>query len=322
MMDELLSKPTSVEDAAEEFLVYLGGVRSVSSNTVTGYGNDYKNLAELLGKQIPPTNCNSDGSLGIPLEAVETEHLRQCLGLLVRKKLTPASVNRFVAAVRSLFAYCYRLEYIYSNPALELKTVKNPVRLPNFMTEKEADELCSEPETKPILWPARDEALFKMFYSSGCRISEIAGLRMRDMNGNYGSAVVHGKGNKDRVVFFSSDAVDALKKYLLERKTHIKGDNPVQSVFVSQRGNGLSVRGIYSIVSRYSSVEGTNKHVSPHSFRHSFATTMLNEGADIRIVQEMLGHSSISTTQRYTHVSAAKLVDIYNRAFPHSEERK
>ncbi|MCR4715117.1 MAG: tyrosine-type recombinase/integrase [Treponemataceae bacterium] len=321
MMDELLSKISSVEDAAEEFLVYLSGVRSVSSNTVKGYGNDYKKLAELLGKQIPSTNCNSDGSSGIPLEAVETEHLRQCLGALVRQKLTPASVNRFVAAVRSLFAYCYRLEYIYSNPALELKTVKNPVRLPDFMTEKEADELCSEPEIKPLLWPARDEAMFKMFYSSGCRISEIAGLKMRDIRGNYNSAIVHGKGNKDRVVFFSPEAVDAFKKYLLERKEHIKSEKPVRSVFISQRGNGLSVRGIYSIVSRYSSVEGTNRHVSPHSFRHSFATTMLNAGADIRVVQEMLGHSSISTTQRYTHVTAAKLVDIYNRAHPHGKER-
>ena len=321
MMDELLSKISSVEDAAEEFLVYLSGVRSVSSNTVKGYGNDYKKLAELLGKQIPSTNCNSDGSSGIPLEAIETEHLRQCLGALVRQKLTPASVNRFVAAVRSLFAYCYRLEYIYSNPALELKTVKNPVRLPDFMTEKEADELCSEPEIKPLLWPARDEAMFKMFYSSGCRISEIAGLKMRDIRGNYNSAIVHGKGNKDRVVFFSPEAVDAFKKYLLERKEHIKSEKPVRSVFISQRGNGLSVRGIYSIVSRYSSVEGTNRHVSPHSFRHSFATTMLNAGADIRVVQEMLGHSSISTTQRYTHVTAAKLVDIYNRAHPHGKER-
>jgi integrase/recombinase XerC len=321
MMDELLSKISSVEDAAEEFLVYLSGVRSVSSNTVKGYGNDYKKLAELLGKQIPSTNCNSDGSSGIPLEAVETEHLRQCLGALVRQKLTPASVNRFVAAVRSLFAYCYRLEYIYSNPALELKTVKNPVRLPDFMTEKEADELCSEPEINPLLWPARDEAMFKMFYSSGCRISEIAGLKMRDIRGNYNSAIVHGKGNKDRVVFFSPEAVDAFKKYLLERKEHIKSEKPVRSVFISQRGNGLSVRGIYSIVSRYSSVEGTNRHVSPHSFRHSFATTMLNAGADIRVLQEMLGHSSISTTQRYTHVTAAKLVDIYNRAHPHGKER-
>ena len=107
----------------------------------------------------------------------------------------------------------------------------------------------------------------------------------------------------------------------MERKTHIKSDKPVSSVFISQRGTGLSVRGIYGIVDRYSSVEGTNRHVSPHSFRHSFATTMLNAGADIRIVQEMLGHSSISTTQRYTHVSAAKLVDIYNRAHPHGEER-
>ena len=319
-MGELV-KLSSVEDAAEEFLVYLGGVRSVSPNTLKGYGINYKKLVELLKKQIPSTPCRSDGSEGIPLESVELNHLRACMGMLVREKQAPASVNRFVAAVRSLFAYCQRLEYIYNNPALELKTVKNPVRIPDYMTEKEADTLCTEPEKKPLLWPARDHALFEMLYSSGCRVSEIAGLRMRDMRGDYSSAIVHGKGNKDRIVFFSPDAVTAFKKYLVERKTHIKSDKPVSSVFISQRGTGLSVRGIYGIVDRYSSVEGTNRHVSPHSFRHSFATTMLNAGADIRIVQEMLGHSSISTTQRYTHVSAAKLVDIYNRAHPHGEER-
>jgi len=322
MVTDLLSKLSSVEDAAEEFLVYLGGVRSVSANTIKGYGNDYKKLVELLGKQIPPANCRNDGTLGIPLKDVELPHLRECIASLVTERMASASVNRFVAAVRSLFAYCYRLEYIYSNPALELKTVKNPVRLPDFMTEKEADELCNEPEAKPLLWKARDEALFKMLYSSGCRVSEIAGLRMRDMRGDYGSAIVHGKGNKDRVVFFSHDAVAAFRLYLEERKTRLKSEKPSPYVFVSQRGSGLTVRGIYGIVSRYSSVEGTNRHVSPHTFRHSFATTMLNEGADIRIVQEMLGHSSISTTQRYTHVSTAKLVDIYDRAHPHSEERK
>ena len=161
-----------------------------------------------------------------------------------------------------------------------------------------------------------------MLYSSGCRVSEIAGLRMRDLKADYRSAIVHGKGNKDRIVFFSDKAVAAFKLYLEERKMHVKAEKPVASVFISRRGTGLSVRGIYGIVDRYSSVEGTNRHVSPHSFRHSFATSMLNAGADIRIVQEMLGHSSISTTQRYTHVTAAKLVDIYNRAHPHGEERK
>ncbi|MCR4939125.1 MAG: tyrosine-type recombinase/integrase [Treponemataceae bacterium] len=319
-MDER-EKLFSVEDAAEEFLVYLGGVRSLSPHTVKGYRNDYEKLVELLASQLPPSPCRLDGSQGISLSSVELAHLRTCLGCLVRRNAAPASINRFVAAVRSLFAYCRRLDYIYNNPALELRTVRMPVSVPNFMTESEADELCGMPEKKALLWPARDKALFKMLYSSGCRVSEIAGLRLSDFRSDYRSAIVRGKGNKERNVFFSDDAVDALRVYLQERKVLLKKTSPVSSVFVSQRGKALSVRGIYGIVDRYSSVEGTNRHVSPHSFRHSFATSMLNAGADIRIVQEMLGHSSISTTQRYTHVSTARLVDIYNRAHPHGKER-
>lgn len=319
-MDER-DKLFSVEDAAEEFLIYLGGVRSLSANTVKGYRNDYSKLVELLKPQLPLSSCRSDGSQGIPLESVELIHLRACLGSLVRKNSAPASINRFVASVRSLFAYCRRLEYIYNDPALELNTVKMPVTVPNFLTESEAEEFCQEPEKKALLWPARDKALFEMMYSSGCRVSEVAGLRLSDFKPDYRSAIVRGKGNKERNVFFSDEAVAAFRLYLQERRLRIKKDRPVSSAFISQRGRPLSVRGIYSIVDRYSSLEGTNRHISPHALRHSFATSMLNAGADIRIVQEMLGHSSISTTQRYTHVSASRLVDIYNRAHPHGKER-
>ena len=231
--DGELPKLLSVEDAAEEYLVYIGGVKSVSPNTVKGYGNDYKKLTELLRPQLPLSPCRTDGSEGIPLKDVELVHLRNCVGRLVSSKRSAASVNRFVAAVRNLFAYCQRTGYINEDPALELKTVKNPGRLPKFMTEKEADELCSEPEKKPLLWPARDKALFLMLYSSGCRVSEIAGLRIRDMSTDSRSAIVHGKGNKERVVFFSDEAVSAFRLYLQERKMHVKSDQPVSSVFVS-----------------------------------------------------------------------------------------
>lgn len=313
------SVPASLEDAAEEFLIYLSGVRSVSPETVKGYRNDYRKFAELLKPQFPAP-AESTGSEGIPLSGITDSNIRSCISSLVREKQAPASVNRFIAAVRSLFAYCLRLEYIERNPALEIRTIKNPVRLPVFMTEKEAQEMCTVPDRKPLLWPARDKALFEMFYSSGCRVSEMAGLRLKDMSPDYSSAVVRGKGNKERIVFFEEDAVKALREYLPERALCIPAETKVDSVFVSRRGKGLSVRGMYEIVSRYSSVEGTNRHISPHAFRHSFATTMLNAGADIRVVQEMLGHSSISTTQRYTHVTAARLKEIYDRAHPHGKE--
>ena len=143
---------------------------------------------------------------------------------------------------------------------------------------------------------------------------------LKDISSDFESALVFGKGRKQRYVFFSEDAKEALKLYIQERKERVKVPNDKGFLFVNQQGNPLTTAGIRYIIDRYTSVEGTNKHMNPHAFRHTFATTMLNNGADIRVVQELLGHSSISTTQRYTHITAEKLIEIYNRAHPHGKE--
>lgn len=302
----------TISNTAEEFLVYQENVRIVSPNTVSGYRLDLDKLVRLLMVQRLPEP--------VKLTDVTPEHLRTCVALLVREKRAPASINRFVAAVRSLFAYCHRLQYIDINPALELKTVKNPIRVPRFMTENEVNALIEAPEQKELLWAARDYCIFEVLYSTGCRVSELAGLKLKDFSPDMTWAIVHGKGNKDRRVFLTPEAVKALRLYLPERGLKIKAEVSVPHVFINQRGTGLSARSIRTIVARYSGVEGTNKPVSPHSFRHTFATVLLNNGADIRVVQELLGHSSISTTQRYTHITASRLIETYNRAHPHGKE--
>ena len=160
-----------------------------------------------------------------------------------------------------------------------------------------------------------------MLYSSGCRVSELANLRFSDFMEGFSKAIVKGKGNKDRVVYFAKQAQAALKIYLDDRKKILqekKVENEPECIFINQKGNSLSAAGIRWIVSRYSGVEGTNHHISPHAFRHTFATQLLSNGADVRAVQELLGHSSISTTQRYTHITTEKLIEIYNKAHPHS----
>ena len=302
--------PVSIQECCDEYLLYIKSVRGLSENTVSGYGEDFKHLMLILKPQMP-------------IKDVTLEDLRGCIGSLSRRKYGIVSINRFIAAVRGLFAYCKKFGYIKSNVSLELKTLKAPKHLPRFMTGTEVDALCIEPEKEPLLWQARDKALFEMLYSSGCRVGEIAHLRLKDFSSGFKSAVVTGKGKKDRRVFFAEDAVSSLLAYLAERKSRFPeresdGGNPVQEVFLNQKGNPLSQHGIWYIVSRYSGVEGTNKHVSPHAFRHTFATAMLAAGADIRAVQEMLGHSSISTTQRYTHVTTERLKEVYKQAFPHS----
>ncbi|WP_406034021.1 tyrosine-type recombinase/integrase [Treponema saccharophilum] len=295
-----------------EFLVYLEGVLVLSGNTIAAYRND---LSQFLG--MP----GFSGSL--PVGSVSVEMLRQCIGVLSRMGRAASSINRFVASVRSLFAYCRRLGYITANPALELKSVKVPRRIPRFMTQAEVDKICAQPAECELLWEKRDTALFEMMYSSGCRIGELAGLSLPDVSSDYSQAVVTGKGRKDRLVFFGEDARKAMRAYIEDRKERfgIMSLQSVNAFFVNQRGERLSVRGIRYILDRYSGAEGTNHHVTPHSFRHTFATSLITNGADVRLVQELLGHSSISTTQRYTHISTEKMIELYNKAHPHGGDR-
>ena len=299
----------TLKEASDEFLLYIKDVRGLSVNTVTGYEEDLKHLQEGLGSDFP-------------LEEVKLDSIRNCIGNFSRQGYKASSINRFIAAVRSLFAYSKKFHYIKSNIALEVKTLRLPTRLPRYMTQKEVDQLCSEPDRTPLLWPARDKALFEMLYSSGCRISEIAGLKISDFSSGYSSALVLGKGGKERYVYFEKDAQEALKLYLKEREDKLGNrSSAVKSLFINQKGSALGSGGIRYILGRYSGLEGTNHPVNPHAFRHTFATQMLQSGADIRIVQEMLGHSSISTTQRYTHVTTAQLKEVYNQAFPHSGKK-
>lgn len=311
----------TILELIEEFLAYQSGVRGLSDNSVDGYRRDLCKFIECLQIDLEignPTN--------IDINIVTIKNLRSCVGQLSKEKKSAASINRFIAAVRNLFAFLKRFEYINNNVALELKTVKQGVRVPHFMSDAQAQDICTMPVKKDILWATRDLALFEMLYSSGCRVSEIAGIELADISSKGDSALVTGKGKKDRRVFFSKEATQALSEYLVDRKSRLlvlkKADNSLvmpKKLFINKKGGDLTTRGIRYIVDRYSSVEGTNKHIHPHVFRHSFATTMITEGADIRTVQEMLGHSSISTTQRYTHVTSENLRKLYKQAHPHGQ---
>lgn len=299
-----------LSDLIDEFLLYLSSVRGLSDNTVSAYRNDLEQLKVFLTPELDITT-------------ITKENLLLCIGQLSKQKKSAATVNRFIAAVRTLFSYALKFEYLEKNPAIELKTVKLPKRVPKFMTSAEVNQLCNAPEENELLWKTRDECLFKMLYSSGCRISEITNLKLSDFMDNYHSAIVTGKGSKQRKVFFDQNSRNALALYYQDRKKVLAENNiqkPTDQLFINQKGQPLTTGGIRYIITRYSGVEGTNHHVNPHAFRHTFATTMLNNGADVRMVQEMLGHSSISTTQRYTHVTTERLVEIYNKAHPHGKD--
>jgi integrase/recombinase XerC len=315
----------------EEYLSYLGGVRNLSPRTLSSYRRDL----ELLGRYTE----------GDPLEAT-TSDIRLFVSALGEDGYEPSSVNRALATVRGFYRYAVRFSLRKDNPASSVRNLKAPNKLPAFLTPDEARSFCASPErlaqgapgndtgnasalVEPLapvtaqptaLWPARDVALLTVMYSTGCRVSEIASLSLRDFAPDFSSAIVTGKGNKERKVFLSRDARAALSGYLAERSSLLarNAEKGVASkaLFLSKRCSPLSVRGIQYIVAHYSQVPGMRR-VSPHAMRHSFATTLVTRGADIRIVQEMLGHSSVSTTQRYTHVTEERIKRLYHRAHPH-----
>lgn len=299
-------------DVIEEFLLYLSAVRGLSENSVIAYKNDLEQFKTFLGPEKE-------------VGTITREDFNFCIAKLSKLGRASTSINRFIAAVRTLFAYCRKFDYILTNPALDLKTVRTAKKVPDFMTEKEVDELCRQPETNELLWETRDRAIFEMLYSSGCRISEITNLKLSDFIEGTHAAIIKGKGNKSRKIFFEEEAQRTLSAYLEDRKKVLENnqcDERTDAVFINQKGHPISVGGMRFIINKYSGAQGTNRHVNPHAFRHTFATQLLANGADVRAVQELLGHSSISTTQRYTHITTEQLIETYNKAHPHSKDDK
>ena len=299
----------TLNELVEEFLLYLSAVRNVSENTVAGYRNDLTQLQVFLTPELD-------------VKSITKENLLLCIGELSRQKKAAASINRFISAFRTLFSYARKFEYIEKDPAIEIKTVKQPKKVPNYMTQAEVQQLCNQPAENELLWQKRDMAVLAMLYSSGCRISELRNLKLSDFTDGGRAAIVTGKGNKQRKVYFADKARECLTEYLKDRERVLTENNITEKpdqLFVNQKGKPISVNGLRYIITRYSGVEGTNHHINPHAFRHTFATTLLSNGADVRLVQEMLGHSSISTTQRYTHITTEKLIETYNKAHPHGK---
>ncbi len=290
----------------EQYLAYLAGVRNLSGRTVESYRRDLQLFDNFFE--------------GTPLSA-DSARIKLFTAHLAENGYAASSINRILAAVRGFFRFAVRFGHAAENPALTVTNLKTGKPLPDFLFDSEMRILCDLPGNLDILWPARDTALFLVLYSTGCRVSELAGLCLKDIESGSTAALVMGKGGKERRVFFSPLAKKALSEYLVERSTRLASQKGVDRtkgrVFVSARLAALSVRGIQYILSRYSGPAGTGRPVSPHAVRHSFATALVSRGADIRIVQELLGHSNVSTTQRYTHITGEQIKEIYHRSHPH-----
>lgn len=231
---------------------------------------------------------------------------------------TKTTVSRKLATLRSFFRYLYQEGYVKNNQAKLVSAPKSAIHLPNFLNVDDVFNLVQAPEGIGII-PTRDRAILELLYSSGLRVSEISGLNIEDLNIKEGLVKVKGKGKKERIVPVGKKAIDSLKLYIIERKLFKKkkaiSDSDI-ALFLNRNGGRLTDRQIRRIVVKYARKIGIMGQIGPHTLRHTFATHLLQEGADLRVIQELLGHSSLSTTQKYTHVDIKHLLDVYDKAHP------
>jgi len=292
-----------------DYLSYMKSVRGCSPRTQEAYRND------LLRYE------NYCANRGIAPEEASAYEVQSFIAELTAERMAATSVNRCLSTIRGFYRWMARFDKRLDNPCSSLRSIKTPVKLPNVLWEDEMADFAALPEATGILWPERDKALIMAMYSGGLRISEAVSLSMTNISANLDEAKITGKGGKQRYVFFSDEAVAAIREYLPQRTERLKMtgiEGKKGALFISRKGRPISIPGVRWIISRYALHSSLGKNIHPHALRHSFATHLVNSGCDVRVVQEMLGHSSISTTQRYTHVNLEKMKKIYAASHPHA----
>jgi integrase/recombinase XerC len=309
-------------DHIDRFADYLKFERNFSDKTVTAYTIDLTAFIKFLADNI--SNCGeyeTEAQLSgddILVESVRDRDIVSFVEFLYDSGLKKSTIERKIASIKVFFRYLFNKDIIKKDPAVLIHFPKKDKRLPKFLHENQMNSLLDFPVENFL--DQRDIALLETFYSTGARVSELADASMADLDLQSGRLMVTGKGKKDRQVFLTKSSIKQIKTYLeLKNKKFQASDG---ALFVNSRGGRISVRGIYDIVVKRAGQAGFFKDVSPHSLRHSFATDMLNGGADIRAVQEMLGHSNISTTQTYTHTTKERLKKTYENFHPHAGKKK
>ncbi len=294
----------------DRFFKYLSAEKNASGHTISNYRRDLDQFVSFMGK--------SDQDL----LSIHHFDVRRFLGDLQKKEYARASILRKVAAVKSFFKYLWREGIIQENPLASLSSPKKQRSLPSFMTIEEVQKMLEAPDKSDWLG-RRDQAILELLYSTGIRVSELVGLNLEEVD--FGSELikVRGKGKKERIVPMGRIAIKTLRSYLMARQdAHEKysvSERPskrTQALFINKNQGRLTSRSVERLVLKYGKMAGVSKKVTPHTFRHSCATHLLDRGADLRSVQEILGHVNLSTTQIYTHVTAEKLKKIYDQAHP------
>ena len=317
-------------DLADKFLAMLREERGASEHTLRAYRREVRGFAEYLGEALGE---------GGEIKSVEHTHIRSYLAVLFDRGLTKASVARALAAVRSWFKWLARSGYVESNPALLVSTPKLPKHLPRVPGIEELNRVLNslgpararsasreEPQIEQLdpSWPARDRVIFELLYGSGIRNSELCGLDLTSILWGDDAIRVFGKGRKERIVPLGDEAAAAIRAYMPERKERLEAagkgkivhDGPLLMNARARGGCRLTTRSVGRIVKQIALSRGLAADVHPHTLRHAFGTHMLEEGADLRAIQEMLGHERLSTTQRYTQLTVGQVQRVYEETHP------
>ena len=287
------------------FLDYLRHEKNASPHTIASYERDLKQLAAYLKER------------NVSLRKTDNVVLRGFLAKLYEKRDKKSTVARKLAAIRSFFQFCIRKRWLEDNPAKVVATPKQDKPVPSFLSEEDMAEFLDLPKTdKPL--DLRDKSLLELLYATGLRVGELVGINLEDINFEERLIRVRGKGKKERLVPFGKIAEASLKHYIRARSLIHKGEINDSALFLNYRGARITARSVERVVDKYIHFTAMRRKISPHSLRHSFASHLLSRGADLRVIQELLGHESLATTQKYTHLDLKQLMDVYKKSHPRS----
>ncbi len=289
----------------EEFVAYLKHEKNASPHTIDNYKRDILQLSKFLENKK------------LQLRDVDNIVLRGFLAVLYDRGEKKSTVGRKLAAIRSFFQYCVRKHWLDDNPAKVVSTPKQDKPVPSFLTEEEMQKFLDLPQTATPL-DKRDRAMLELLYATGIRVSELVGISLEDVKFAERLIRIRGKGKKERLVPFGRMAEKSLRSYLRVRSMINKGRVEEVPLFLNYRGQKLSSRSVERTVDKYIRRSALRRKISPHSLRHSFAFHLLSRGADLRVIQELLGHESLATTQKYTHLDLKHLLEVYRKSHPRS----
>lgn len=300
-----LGLPQPVTDKVADFVHYLAVERGLSLNTRLSYEQD---LREFFSYQL-------DQKSPLALEKVDRYDIMAFLRYLTDTKKAKSTVVHMVSTLRQFFVFALEQGWIQRNPMDQVDTPKAGQHLPAVLTVDEVDALLAVPDTTTPVG-IRNRTVLEVLYATGLRVSELVNLSLDDLHLDLGLLKILGKGDKERLIPIGDIAADWLQRYLAEGRPLLGKEQDTHVVFLNQHGHRLTRQGIWKLIKSWVKKAGIDKTVSPHTLRHSFATHILENGADLRIVQELLGHADISTTQIYTHISDKRLTEVYKRTHP------